>query len=102
MSAYLRAHPGMEVSFQWKDPDFLFRNPDFLLKNVDSIIKQVLELHTQFQAPPILVWSCVAAIFMMPLGKNTGHYLWSTRAMLWRTVGRVLAGEFCNEIDEFL
>ena len=37
----------MEVSFQWKDPDFLlknpdflFRNPDFLLKNVDFTIKQ--------------------------------------------------------------
>ena len=36
-----------QVSFQWKNPDFLirnpdflFRNPDFLLKNVDFIIKQ--------------------------------------------------------------
>ena len=24
-----------EVSFQWKDPDFLSRNPDLLLKNVE-------------------------------------------------------------------
>ena len=25
--------PGSQVSFQWKNPDFLIRNPDFLLKN---------------------------------------------------------------------
>ena len=29
-----------QVSFQWKNPDFLLKNPDFLLKNVDFIIKQ--------------------------------------------------------------
>ena len=29
---------GQEVSFQWKNPDFLFKNPDFLLKNVDFIL----------------------------------------------------------------
>ena len=23
-----------QVSFQWKNPDFLFRNPDFLLKKL--------------------------------------------------------------------
>ena len=34
---------GTEVSFQWKNPDFLLRNPDFLLKNVDLIIKQVAQ-----------------------------------------------------------
>ena len=28
----------MQVSFQWKNPDFLLRNPDFLLKNDDFII----------------------------------------------------------------
>ena len=28
-----------QVSFQWKNPDFLSRNPDFLLKHVDFIIK---------------------------------------------------------------
>ena len=27
--------PFMEVSFQWKNPDFLTKNPDFRLKNVD-------------------------------------------------------------------
>ena len=27
-----------QVSFQWKNPDFLSRNPDFLLKSVDFII----------------------------------------------------------------
>ena len=26
-----------QVSFQWKNPDFLLKNPDFLLKNVDFI-----------------------------------------------------------------
>ena len=29
-----------EVSFQWKNPDFLLKNPDFLLKSVDFIMKQ--------------------------------------------------------------
>ena len=29
-----------QVSFQWKNSDFLLRNPDFLLKNVDFLIKQ--------------------------------------------------------------
>ena len=29
----------IQVSFQWKNPDFLLKNPDFLLKNVDFIIK---------------------------------------------------------------
>ena len=28
-----------QVSFQWKNPDFLSKNPDFLLKNVAFIIK---------------------------------------------------------------
>ena len=27
-----------QVSFRWKNPDFLFRKPDFLLKNVDFTI----------------------------------------------------------------
>ena len=27
-----------QVSFQWKNPDFLLRNPDFLLKNVVFVI----------------------------------------------------------------
>ena len=27
-----------QVSFQWKNPDFLSKNVDFLLKNVDFII----------------------------------------------------------------
>ena len=30
---------GHEVSFQWKNPDFLFRNPDFLLKKVELMLK---------------------------------------------------------------
>ena len=29
-----------QVSFQWKNPDFLLKNPDLLLKNIDFIIKQ--------------------------------------------------------------
>ena len=29
-----------EVSFQWKNPDFLSRDPDFPLKSLDFIIKQ--------------------------------------------------------------
>ena len=28
-----------QVSFQWKNPDFLFKNPDFLLKNPDFLLK---------------------------------------------------------------
>ena len=30
-----------EVSFQWKNPDFLLRNPDFLIKNPDFLLKNV-------------------------------------------------------------
>ena len=30
-----------EVSFQWKNPDFLSRNPDFLLRNPDFLLKNV-------------------------------------------------------------
>ena len=29
----------LQVSFQWKNPDFLSKNVDFLSKNVDFIIK---------------------------------------------------------------
>ena len=29
-----------QVSFQWKNPDFLLKNVDFLLKNVDFVIQQ--------------------------------------------------------------
>ena len=29
-----------EVSFQWKNPDFLIKNPDFLLNNVDFLIEK--------------------------------------------------------------
>ena len=28
-----------QVSFQWKNPDFLFKNPDFLLKNPDFLLR---------------------------------------------------------------
>ena len=28
-----------QVSFQWKNPDFLFKNPDFLLKNPDFALR---------------------------------------------------------------
>ena len=31
----------IQVSFQWKNPDFLLKNPDFLLKNVDFLLKNV-------------------------------------------------------------
>ena len=30
-----------EVSFQWKNPDFLLKNPEFLLRNPDSLLKNV-------------------------------------------------------------
>ena len=30
----------IQVSFQWKNPDFLLKNPGFLLKTVDFMIKQ--------------------------------------------------------------
>ena len=55
---------------------------------------RVLELHAEFQAPPICVWCCVAVAFVAPFGKQSGRFLWSTRAMLWRTIGRVLAAPF--------
>ena len=31
----------VQVSFQWKNPDFLLKNADFRLKNVDFITRQV-------------------------------------------------------------
>ena len=40
MKAYMEDMGKKEVSFQWKNPDFLLQNPDFLLKNVDFVIKQ--------------------------------------------------------------
>ena len=30
-----------EVSFQWKNPDFIFKNPDFLFRNPDFRLKNV-------------------------------------------------------------
>ena len=33
-----------QVSFQWKNPDFLLKNPDFLLKNPDFVTKQRREM----------------------------------------------------------
>ena len=36
----------MQVSFQWKNPDFLLKNPDFLLKNVDfTLCSRADQLH---------------------------------------------------------
>ena len=32
---------GAQVSFQWKNPDFLLKNPDFLLRNPDFLLKNV-------------------------------------------------------------
>ena len=31
----------VQVSFQWKNPDFLSRNPDFLSRNLDFLFKNV-------------------------------------------------------------
>ena len=31
----------MEVSFQWKNPDFLLKNPDLLIRNLDFLLKNV-------------------------------------------------------------
>ena len=28
-----------QVSFQWKNPDFLFRNPDLLIRNPKFLLK---------------------------------------------------------------
>ena len=30
-----------EVSFQWKNPDFIFKNPDFLFRNPGFLLKNV-------------------------------------------------------------
>ena len=43
----LECFEDLQVSFQWKNPDFLLRNPDFRLKNVDFIIKQEKEEHKE-------------------------------------------------------
>ena len=31
----------VEVSFQWKNPDFLLKNPDLLIRNPDFLLKSV-------------------------------------------------------------
>ena len=31
----------INVTFQWKNPDFLLKNPDFLFRNPDFILKTV-------------------------------------------------------------
>ena len=31
-----------QVSFQWKNPDFLSKNPDLLLKNPDLLLKTLI------------------------------------------------------------
>ena len=33
--------PAFQVSFQWKNPDFLFRNPDLLIRNSDFLLKDI-------------------------------------------------------------
>ena len=40
-----------QVSFQWKNPDFLFRNPDLLIRNLDFLLKNV-EFITKFTQKP--------------------------------------------------
>ena len=54
-----RGAPGeAEVSFQWKNPDFLLRNPDFRLKKVDFTIKQALfEQSHAVSAAVCILWS---------------------------------------------
>ena len=48
----------VEVSFQWKNPDFLLRNPDFRLKKVDFTIKQALfEQSHAVSAAVCILWS---------------------------------------------
>ena len=34
-------HLAVQVSFQWKNPDFLLKNPDFLIRNPDFLLKNV-------------------------------------------------------------
>ena len=43
----------IQVSFQWKNPDFLVRNPDFLLRNLDFLLKNVdfLIKQAEFETP---------------------------------------------------
>ena len=42
--AFLRDNQ-TQVSFQWKNPDFLSRNPDFLLRNGEFMIKTGRGIH---------------------------------------------------------
>ena len=40
-AAWAEENKVVEVSFQWKNPDFLSRNPDFLSRNPDFLLKNV-------------------------------------------------------------
>ena len=40
-AALWKVAPPPQVSFQWKNPDFLSRNPDFLSRNLDFLFKNV-------------------------------------------------------------
>ena len=47
----------LQVSFQWKNPDFLSKNPDFLsLKNVDFYNKNSISLIITGYTYPSLTW----------------------------------------------
>ena len=57
-----KGHLIVQVSFQWKipdfllkNPDFLFRNPDFLLKNLDVMNDQTGGLGDSFETQSQLV-----------------------------------------------
>ena len=39
LKAVLESEIRLQVSFQWKNPDFLFRDPDFLFRNPGFLLK---------------------------------------------------------------
>ena len=50
-----------QVSFQWKNPDFLFKDPDFQLKNPDFQLKNVdfLINHSwEHSRASLSIWIC--------------------------------------------
>ena len=57
---------GVQVGFQWKNPDFLFKNPDFLLRNPDFLSKNPDFLLKNVDFTIMIYRSCVRMSTKMP------------------------------------
>eukprot|EP01043_Picozoa_sp_COSAG02_P042279 COSAG02_NODE_3582_length_6531_cov_4.696206_6_plen_385_part_00 len=54
----------------------------------------IIEKDIAFTTPPVVVWCIVLVLFCMPCGTQSARFLHSSRAMLKRTIARVLTAPF--------